>query len=97
MLRNTVLAIGAAFLLLALVVGIAGGPIPLALWSGTIGLAILAGTVFERGRYKPAENGSPGAGWEATDEHFLDPETGDVVSVFYRRASGERRYVKRRS
>lgn len=97
MMRNAVLAVGAALLVLALAVVAVGGPLALALWPGTVGIAILGGTLFERGRYKPAEDSSPGAGWEATDEHFLDPQTGDEVSVFYRRTTGERRYVKRRN
>ena len=96
MLRKTVIAVGAA-LLLAAVTAIATGWPALAAWPGIVGLAILLGTLFERGRYKPAESGPPGAGWEATDEHFLDPQSGDEVSVFYRRTTGERRYVKRRS
>lgn len=31
--------------------------------------------------------------WEATDERFLDPQTGETVQVFYDPCSGERRYV----
>ena len=96
MLRKAVLAIGAGFVLLAVIVAAAGGPLPVALWLAVMGLVLLAGILLERGRYKPAEDLPPGPGWEATDEHFVDPETGDEVSVFFRRATGERRYVKRR-
>ena len=39
-------------------------------------------------------NGKPrGATWRATDERFIDPETGKLVTVWFDPASGERRYV----
>jgi hypothetical protein len=31
--------------------------------------------------------------WRATDERFIDPETGRLVTVWFDPASGERRYV----
>jgi hypothetical protein len=40
-------------------------------------------------------NGKPnGAGWRATDERFVDPETGKLVTVWFAPGSGERRYVE---
>ena len=39
-------------------------------------------------------NGKPrGGGWRRTDERFLDPESGKLVTVWFDPASGERRYV----
>lgn len=39
-------------------------------------------------------NGKPrGASWHRTDERFVDPETGKLVSVWFDPDSGERRYV----
>jgi hypothetical protein len=49
--------------------------------------------LFERGRYKPNSPDRPGADWIATDERFLDPESGEIVTVFYQPQTGERRYV----
>jgi len=42
---------------------------------------------------KPLAGRSPGPDWTATDERFVDPETGKLVRVYYHAASGERRYV----
>lgn len=40
-------------------------------------------------------SGSPlGGKWRATDERFVDPETGRLVTVWFNPASGERRYVE---
>lgn len=40
-------------------------------------------------------NGKPkGGGWSATDERFVDPETGKLVTVWFDRETGERRYVE---
>lgn len=32
--------------------------------------------------------------WQTTDERFVDPETGKLVTVWYDPESGERRYVE---
>ena len=42
---------------------------------------------------EPVTGGPPGAGWVATKERFVDPESGKLVTVFYQPATGERRYV----
>ena len=40
-------------------------------------------------------NGRPlGGRWRATDERFVDPETGRLVTVWFNAESGERRYVE---
>ena len=70
-------------------VGIFPPAIGLAGW----GLILLIGLAIERWRYKPLTERSPGPDWTATDERFVDPETGKLVRVYYHPASGERRYV----
>jgi len=40
------------------------------------------------------ETALSGAGWEATGERFIDPETGKQVTVYYDPKSGQRQYVK---
>jgi hypothetical protein len=61
----------------------------LALW----GIILIIGLLIERWRYKPLAARSPGPDWTATDERFVDPETGKLVTVYYHPGSGERRYV----
>ena len=34
-----------------------------------------------------------GRNWRPTDEKFVDPETGQLVTVWFDAATGERRYV----
>lgn len=34
-----------------------------------------------------------GGNWRQTDEKFVDPETGELVTVWFDPATGERRYV----
>jgi hypothetical protein len=64
--------------------------IPLAVWG-----AILAGSVLvERWRYRPLADDPPGGDWQATQELFVDPESGRLVTVFFNPATGERRYVR---
>ncbi|MBV9992890.1 MAG: hypothetical protein JOZ72_16550 [Alphaproteobacteria bacterium] len=92
MLRSGVIAAG----VIALVCGVAAlvtGVIPPALVALGWGILLLLGTVWEKVRYKPLETASPGSGWVATDERFIDDETGKPVRVRLEPATGERRYV----
>ena len=57
------------------------------------GLVLLFALVVERWRYKPVTGRPPGADWVPTNERFVDPESGKLVTVFYQPATGERRYV----
>jgi hypothetical protein len=59
------------------------------------GLILIVGLLIERWRYKPLAERSPGPDWTITDERFIDPETGKLVTVYYHPPSGERRYVAR--
>ena len=71
----------------------AAGCTPLALQTGIPGLLLIAALLVERWRYKPLSDDRPGPDWVRTDERFVDPETGKLVTVFYRPATGERRYI----
>ena len=56
--------------------------------------AILAfALIVEDWRYKPLKSHRPGPDWLPTDERFVDPESGKLVTVFYKASTGERRYV----
>ena len=59
------------------------------MWAAVLLLAAL----FERWRYKPLAARPPGPDWQMTDERFVDPETGKLVTVYFHPATGERRYI----
>ena len=63
--------------------------IPLAV----LGALMVFGLLFERFVYKPIRTDAPGPGWDLTQETFQDPVSGQTVSVWYNRTTGERRYV----
>lgn len=91
MLRNAVIVFGAILLAIGII-----GTIwvsPAALVYAVMGVLLLAGTLYERFRYKPVEPAAPGLGWEATGEKFVDHETGKLVTVYILPRTGERKYV----
>lgn len=57
------------------------------------GAIIIAGTVFERFRYKSLETKAPAGNWQRTTERFIDDETGVPVTVWLDPVTGERKYV----
>ncbi|MBV9842646.1 MAG: hypothetical protein JOY99_14125 [Sphingomonadaceae bacterium] len=92
MLRAAVNAVAALFLAVALALTV-WQPLE---WPLLIGATMLAaGCLFERWRYARAAAAPPAeAGWAATGERFVDPETGHLVAVYYHAATGARRYVE---
>jgi hypothetical protein len=60
-----------------------------ALWA----VLLFVGLLIERWRYKPLTGERLGPGWQATDERFIDPEIGKLVTVYFHQATGQRRYV----
>lgn len=76
-------------------VAIVAGALPPALVFAGWGVLIVAGTLHERRRYKTPEAAAPSAaGWERTDERFIDEETGRPVTVYLQARTGERKYVR---
>ncbi|HET9813768.1 MAG TPA: hypothetical protein VFP57_08955 [Sphingomicrobium sp.] len=57
-----------------------------------VGIAALVTVLLERS-YGTLVRAPRGGGWRPTDERFVDPETGKLVTVWFDPASGERRYV----
>jgi hypothetical protein len=79
-------------------------------WAWAVGLGSLAFVLIglcaavlglllaiERARYKPILEEPPGAPWRETEERFVDPATGKLVSVWEDPRSGKRAYVRRAS
>ena len=92
-MRTVLFVIGALLLVGALLTALSGGPVVAMIWLGVAGLILTLGVAFEHGRYKANLYRRPGPDWVATDERFLDPTNGEMVTVFYQPATGERRYV----
>ena len=87
MLRNLVLALAAALTLAG--AGLVAAGIP-AFGLLLFGVLLLAGTAFERVRYKRLEGGR----FQPTPERFIDDATGAAVTVWTDAATGERKYVR---
>jgi len=93
MLRSLVIALGVLCLLggiAALVSGVLPGAFVFGLW----GVLLIAGTVFERFRYKTNETVVPAGHWVRTAERFIDDETGRPVTVYLDPATGARKYIQ---
>jgi hypothetical protein len=90
-LRAALLVIGVALLVGAAAFAHAGCGVSLRL--ALPGLLLIAAILFERWRYKRVAGSRPGPEWVATDERFVGPESGKLITVYYRPSTGERRYV----
>jgi len=92
-LRAALLVVGLALLAGAAASASAGCGLGLTLRLALPGLLLIGAVLFERWRYKRLADNRPGPEWVATDERFVDPESGRLVTVYYRPSTGERRYV----
>jgi hypothetical protein len=61
-----------------------------ALWA----LLLVVGILFERRHYKRVLGAPPEAPWAATNERFIDPETGAELLVYFNPKTGGRAYVR---
>jgi hypothetical protein len=89
MLRTFVLALSIVMMAIGAWPCVSGAHLlcPVLIW----GVVLFLGTVFERWRYR--SNASHlDDGWAATDERFVDPESGKLMQVYYQASTGERRY-----
>ena len=92
MLRSSLIGVGVVALICGVVALLARiSPAFIFLFWGAV---IVLSIVYERFRYKPVENATPGPGWTKTEERFIDDETGEAVTVWLQRETGERRYVR---
>ena len=92
MLRLIVLTCTGLLFALSLLSLAFAGPAALG-WVFGAGL-LLAGTVFERVRYKRLATAAPESRFRRTAERFFDTETGAPVTVWADPATGERKYVR---
>ena len=95
LLRITV-AVGILLLGLGAWLAFAGAPVPAAVAPIILGLMLTIGVIYERRHYKTLCEGNPGPGWERTSERFVDPESDQLVTVYYKPTTGERKYVRDR-
>jgi hypothetical protein len=87
--RNWALILGGIVAICGLFVwSVHGGPMVLIL-----GILIAISAALEP-IYGRADGKPGGAGWRSTDEKFVDPETGKLVTVWFDPETGERRYVE---
>ncbi|MEA2779640.1 MAG: hypothetical protein QOK29_1184 [Rhodospirillaceae bacterium] len=94
MLRFCLIAGGIIFLVSAAVCAALGLPTPAVAWLVILGVILTVGVVSDRARYKPIVDLKPGADWRETAERFVDPESGELVAVYYKPTTGERLYVR---
>ena len=93
MLRIAVLALTGLGLMTSLgfwVAGLCSSALMFAVWAALIGIS----TLYEKIRYKPLLAQRPGPDWRRTPERFIDPESGQPVTVYVQDGSGERQYVR---
>ena len=85
------------------VIGALLGVCGVAVWASGGGpfLLIMAAVVLIAGALEPIYGrvvARPQSGnWRATGEKFVDPETGELVTVWFDPTTGERRYVAERT
>jgi membrane protein implicated in regulation of membrane protease activity len=90
MLRLVLFAIGVGMLIAASANVLPGWPtIQLAVFGAVLTLALL----FERSVYKPIRPEPPGRGWEQTSERFIEPQSGQKVTVYFNPHAGARQYI----
>ena len=71
--------------------------LPVILWCAIVLAPFLIWLGFRSGGYKrQALDAPPGQDWSLTGERFLDPQSGEMLDVWYCARTGERAYVRSR-
>ena len=86
--RLWALGVGAAIVIVGLLVWNAGGGPMVAVFGALLMLTAALEPIYGRANGRPA-----GSGFRPTEERFVDPETGELVTVWFDPSTGERRYV----
>jgi hypothetical protein len=89
--RGLALVAGAAIAVCGIaLLSYGGGPLLLIVGALAILTALLE-PIYGRANGRPS-----GDGWRPTNEKFVDPESGKLVTVWFDARTGERRYVEHR-
>jgi hypothetical protein len=91
-LRPALYAVGGVLAAGAVLLAVVGC-VAVAFWLAVWAAVLLVGLLIERWRYQRLPSRPPGPEWQMTGERFVDPETGKLVTVYFRPTTGERRYV----
>jgi hypothetical protein len=86
-MRAALLGVGLAMSAGGAIALLGAGCVALGSRLALFGLVLTAAAVVERWRYKRLGGAHPGSGWIATAERFVDPESGKLVTVYYRPAT----------
>jgi hypothetical protein len=86
--RRWSIGAGTLLTLCGIVLWMAGGGFVLLIVGAIAMVTALAEPIYGRAEARPF-----GGTWRPTDEKFVDPESGELVSVWFDPATGERRYV----
>lgn len=90
MLRSFVVGLAALAFVVFCALGVLVHP---AFFYEAFGAAVvLLAALFEARRYRARVSGA--AGWQDTEERFIDPTTGRLMRVRYNSRTGERDYVE---
>jgi hypothetical protein len=92
-LRTALFVVCGVLLAIAGLLAVSGCALGVTLRLAVPGLLLLFGLVVEPWRYKRLTSRRPGPDWVPTNERFVDPESGNLVTVFYQPSTGERRYI----
>jgi hypothetical protein len=87
-LRNVVITVLGAGIVLAVVLAVTRCPAPWAILAFYCALGLLA-ILIERGRYRPT---IAGGSFAPTQERYRDPVSGEIVRVYADDATGLREY-----
>ena len=87
--RNWALAAGALVAVCGLVLWVTGGPVMILVFGIMMMATAALEPIYGRDAERPLDRN-----WRATDERFVDPDTGKLVTVWFDPESGERCYVE---
>lgn len=86
--RLWAVAAGGAIVIVGLLVWNAGGGPMVGVFGALLMLTAALEPIYGRANGRPTSSG-----FQPTDERFVDPDSGELVTVWFDQSTGERRYV----